>query len=206
MKPSPKFWDRIARKYAKSPVGNPEAYAHKLKQTQERLRSDMKLVEFGCGTGTTAFLHAPFVKEILATDISGEMLDIARDKAADQRVENVRFEQTTIEDFAADAESFDVVLALSLLHLLGDPAAAIRKSFELLKPGGIFVSSTVCIGDMNPLLGYLLPVGRFLRLAPYVNVFGRDWLVPAIENAGFTIDYEFRPGPTDAVFIIARKG
>jgi len=38
-------------------------------------------LEFGCGTGSTALLHASFVKHMTATDISDEMIEIAKQKA-----------------------------------------------------------------------------------------------------------------------------
>ena len=58
----------------------------------------MEVLEFGCGTGSTALAHAPFVRHILATDISEKMLEIARAKAADGSVHNVTFQQGTLDD------------------------------------------------------------------------------------------------------------
>ncbi len=73
-----RFWDRHAKGYAKRPVADQTAYEKKLKVTQDYLRPDMDVLELACGTGTTALLHAPFVKHILAIDISDGMLEIAR--------------------------------------------------------------------------------------------------------------------------------
>lgn len=63
-----KFWDKIAERYHKEPIKDEEAYQHKLQITRELLRPDMELLEFGCGTGGTAILHAPYVKHIQAID------------------------------------------------------------------------------------------------------------------------------------------
>ena len=41
----------------------------------------MEVLEFGCGTGGTAIIHAPYVKHIRAIDISGNMIAIAKGKA-----------------------------------------------------------------------------------------------------------------------------
>lgn len=54
-------------------------------------------MEFGCGTGGTAILHAPNVRDILATDISKNMLEIAQTKAADAGIGNIRFQQGTLD-------------------------------------------------------------------------------------------------------------
>ena len=115
--PNPKFWDRIANKYARSPIKDQEAYERKLSLTQEHLRADMEVLEFGCGTGSTAIAHAPHVNHILATDISAKMLEIARTKSRDAGVNNITFKQATLESTDADYESFDTIMGLSLIHI-----------------------------------------------------------------------------------------
>ena len=145
-----RFWDRHAKGYAKRPVADEAAYRQKLKVTQNYLKPDMEVLEFGCGTGTTALIQAPFVKHILATDISGGMLEIARAKAAAQGVGNVTFQQVSIEELDAPDASFDVVMGHSILHLLQDRKAAIAKVHRMLRPGGAFVTSTACPAPMTP--------------------------------------------------------
>jgi len=79
--PSAKFWDRIADRYSRKPVADEAAYQKKLQVTREYLRPDMEVLEFGCGTGSTAIVHAPCVKQIRAIDVSAKMIEIARHKA-----------------------------------------------------------------------------------------------------------------------------
>src|SRR5210317_750355 len=95
---SKKFWDRIAKRYAKRPVGNEAAYQRKLATSREYFRPDMEVLEIGCGTGSTAIAHAPYVRHIRASDISDRMIEIAREKAAAAKVGNVTFETGAIED------------------------------------------------------------------------------------------------------------
>ncbi|MDH3441394.1 MAG: class I SAM-dependent methyltransferase, partial [Gammaproteobacteria bacterium] len=120
MHESARFWDKIAPRYSRKPVSDEAAYQKKLEVTREYLRPDMDVLEFGCGTGSTAIAHAPYVKHILATDISPKMIEIARDKAAADEVENVTFRVATIEDLDASDSAFDAALGLSILHLLED--------------------------------------------------------------------------------------
>ncbi|MCP4319127.1 MAG: methyltransferase domain-containing protein [Hyphomicrobiales bacterium] len=94
-----RFWDKIAERYSRKPVADEDAYQRKLQVTREYLRPDMEVLEFGCGTGSTAIAHAPYVKHIEAIDISSKMIEIAHGKADAGKVENVTFEQATIEDF-----------------------------------------------------------------------------------------------------------
>ncbi|MEM9841084.1 MAG: SAM-dependent methyltransferase, partial [Pseudomonadota bacterium] len=61
-----KFWDRIAEKYARQPISNQKAYEIKLDLTREYFTPQSNVLEFGCGTGSTAILHAPYVAHIHA--------------------------------------------------------------------------------------------------------------------------------------------
>ena len=77
-----KFWNLFARRYARSPVSDEAAYQTKLAKTQEYFSPEMTVLEFGCGTGSTAIVHAPHVARLDAIDFSENMIAIARDKAA----------------------------------------------------------------------------------------------------------------------------
>ncbi|MEM9771872.1 MAG: class I SAM-dependent methyltransferase, partial [Cyanobacteria bacterium P01_D01_bin.73] len=92
------FWDKIAEKYSKQPIADEASYEKKLAVTREYLKPGMELLEIGCGTGSTALFHAPYVKHIRAIDFSEKMIGIAQAKAADQNIENVTFEQSGIDD------------------------------------------------------------------------------------------------------------
>lgn len=205
MAPSAGFWDRIAERYARSPVADEAAYQKKLEVTRSYLRPDMEVLEFGCGTGSTAIVHAPHVKHIQAIDISSKMIAIAQRKADAQEIRNVTFRQSTIEDFEAPDETFDAVLGLNILHLLEDKEAAIAKVHRLLKPGGLFISSTACLGDTMKFFKVIGPIGHFLRLIPLVKVFTAAALEESLTAAGFAIDHRWQPGKRKAVFIVAKK-
>ncbi|WP_417529648.1 class I SAM-dependent methyltransferase [Marinobacter lipolyticus] len=204
MKSSKEFWDKSAPRYAKSPVRDEETYQKKLAITQGYFQPDWSVLEFGCGTGSTALIHAPYVKEILATDISGKMLDIAAQKAREAGVGNVRFQQGTLESLELGAESFNAVLGLNILHLLEDAEAAISRVYGLLKPGGVFVSSTALVAELMVLWRLLIPAMQTVGLAPFVNRYSRQELVSMMVNAGFSIDYEWQPDKA-SIFLVARK-
>jgi len=201
---SKKFWDRIAKRYAKRPVGNEDAYQQKLATTREYFRPDMEVLEIGCGTGSTAISHAPYVKYIRATDISDRMIEIAKDKARSAGVKNVSFEVCGIENLHVASESVDAVLALSLLHLLDDREAAIARIHDMLRPGGIFVSNTVCLGDNMRWFRFVAPIGRWLGVFPLLRIFTRNELEAGFRGAGFEIEHAWQPDKA-VVFIIARK-
>lgn len=202
-----KFWDKIAERYAKKPVTDEAAYQKKLKITRDYFQPHMEVLEFGCGTGSTAIAQAPFVKHILATDISAKMLEIAADKANTAKVKNVTFRQTAVEDLKVDADTFDAVMAHSILHLVEDTDAVIAKVHELLKPGGIFISSTVCLGNglKWQWLKLVAPLGKLLGLMPMVRFLSTRQLVDSLTGAGFEIDHQWTPDKGLSVFIVAKK-
>ncbi len=197
------FWNFIAKKYSKDKIADMETYKRKLEQTQALFSSDDQVLEFGCGTGSTALIHAPHVGHITATDYSPKMIDIARSKLGE--VSNVSFEVATLEDWTAAPASYDVVMGLNILHLLPDHRGAIARAYELLKPGGYLVTSTACIGEMNGVLRAILPVASALRVLPYVARFTLDELESDLRAAGFDIQTSWRPSKMNAAFHICRK-
>tara|TARA_R100000789_G_scaffold15347_1_gene18813 strand:- start:29 stop:649 length:621 start_codon:yes stop_codon:yes gene_type:complete len=199
------FWDRIAPRYARSRISDQASYDRKLAVTREHLAPEMDVLEFGCGTGSTAILHAPFVRQITAIDISGRMLDIARTKAADAGIENLSFRQDGIESFEADGRRWDVVMGHSILHLLADRQATFNKVHSLLRPGGRFITSTPCLSGPMSWLKPVLPVARVFGLVPEVAFFSPATLEQEISAAGFHIEHRWQPGRTKALFLIAVK-
>ena len=199
------FWDKSADRYSKAPVRNEEGYQKKLEITRSYFKPDTEVFEFACGTGSTAIAHSPYVKHILAIDISSRMLEIAQGKADAGNIENISFKQSTIEEFGETKETYDVAMAHSILHLLDNPEAALKKVYNMLKPGGIFVTSTVCLGDSNPIWRIVIPIARFFRIAPYVNILKRSELEGFFAKSGFEIDYQSERNKKEAAFIVAKR-
>lgn len=198
-----RFWDRMANRYAKSPIADPVAYEEKLRLTQERLSPEMRVLEVGCGTGGTALRHAPFVREVHAIDVSPRMIAIANAKKAEAGIGNVRFDVDDLHGFTPDGVRYDAVLAMSILHLVSDRDVALAKIRSLLQPGDLFVSSTVCMGDDLKIFKWIAPIGKALRLFPTVRVFTSDALAHSITAAGFDIRHRWKPGPRTATFLVA---
>ena len=200
-----KFWDRMAERYAAKPVADEESYQRKLQVTRGYLRPDMEVLEFGCGTGSTAIAHAPYVKHIRAIDISSKMLAIARGKAEAGDVRNVAFEQSSLDELDVPGQTFDAVIGHSILHLLENRDEAVSKVHAVLKPAGVFISSTACIGDFMKILKVVAPIGKFVGLLPLLRVFTAKDLEFSLIDAGFAIDHLWQPGRSKAVFIVAKK-
>lgn len=182
-----RFWDRAARKYAAGPVADMAGYERTLERTRAYLDGSATVFEFGCGTGTTALRLAPFVARIVATDISGSMIAIARERAAEGNHANAVFEIGTPDAAPWPDASFDVALGFNVLHLVAAREAALGGVHRLLKPGGLFISKTPCLKEMNLAVRLAVPVMQFLGKALYVASFSAAELERAIVTAGFEI-------------------
>jgi len=200
-----KFWDKIADKYARRPVTDEASYQRKLEITRSYLKPDMEVVELGCGTGSTALVHAPYVRHIRAVDVSPKMIEIARGKAEAGGIKNVTFEVSTIDALKVDEASVDVVLAMSILHLIEDWAGVVARIHGMLKPGGLFFTSSTCLGDDMNWLKLIAPLGVAIGFMPRLHFFTRDELESCIGGRGFEIAQSWKPGKGKAVFIVARK-
>jgi ubiquinone/menaquinone biosynthesis C-methylase UbiE len=133
------------------------------------------------------------------------MLEIAEHKAQTAGVENIVFQRAAIDDYVVPDNSIDAVLGMSILHLLADKDMAITKVHNMLKPGGVFVSSTVCLGNTMKFFKLIGPLGRALGVLPLLKVFTTRELVDNIKARGFDIEHEWSPGKGTSVFIVARK-
>jgi len=203
-----KFWDRTSRKYASGPVADQQAYARTLDRTRALLRPQDRVLELGCGTGSTALRLAGGVRSYLATDISAGMIEIAEEKLAADPVPGLSFRAATAEEFDPADAQFDVVLGFNYLHLVHDLPATLRQIHALLAANGALVTKTPCLGEMNPLLRLALPLARTLGQAPHTGVFTAAQLQTAIEAAGFAIEASERHasrGKDTRPYLIARK-
>jgi len=201
------FWDKSATKYSKSKISDEETYQKKLNQTQGYFSKDMHVLEFGCGTGSTAIVHAPSVKHIDAIDISDNMLEIGRRKADEAGIDNITFTRATLADFKAEDASIDVVLGLNVIHLIEDREATFAEVNRILKPGGVFVSSTACIGHtFLRFIKVFAPLGIRLGLMPDVYVLTESQLSKEVTKPGLEIEDQWsHGGVAKTVFMVARK-
>jgi ubiquinone/menaquinone biosynthesis C-methylase UbiE len=203
-----RFWDRTSRKYARSAMADQAGYERTLDRTRALLGSGDRVLELGCGTGTTALRLARDVQDYLAPDISAGMITIANEKHAAAPIPALVFRTATAEALNPDATQFNAVLAFNYLHLVRDLAGTLRRIHALLAAEGLFISKTPCVGDMNPLLRFALPPMRAIGMAPYAGVFRAADLSQHISAAGFDIlatENHATKGNDNRPYIVARK-
>ena len=202
-----KFWNLIASKYAASPIADRPAYEAKIAKLKTCLTPEMTVLDIGCGTGTQCGDIADHVSQVTGIDISSKLLSIAEKRMAERNLDNVEFLRTSVFDERFQPGSYDVVMAFFVLHLIEDIDAAFERVHELLKPGGIFISETACLGNKNKLMGSLLQFAGRLGFLPAINILTTRQLVQSLKNTGFRISEKtrFSKKPDAEFTLIAKK-
>ena len=201
-----KFWDRIAKNYDIQVNEDDQTAIKIIELTKKYLHKDDILLDFACATGKFTFEISDSVKEIHGIDISSEMIAIAKRNAEESNIDHVHFAQTTIFDERYKKESFNLILAFNILHLLEDPGPVMQRINELLKPGDVFISATACMGKSKSFLQlFLWPLSK-IGIVPYLNFFKPSELEDLIVNAKFEItETETLTSSLMNYFIAAKK-
>lgn len=105
---------------------------------RELLPADWTVADLACGSGSVAALLAPRVAEVIAVDLSPEMLEAAsrRIGAAAAPGGNVDLRQGALEQLPIASASCDAALLLLALTHVEEPARALAEMARILKPGG----------------------------------------------------------------------
>ncbi len=182
------FWDMRAQTYD---LTSGKTYAETYDSTAARsvkyLKPSDRVLEFACGTGLITLRLAPYVSCLWGIDISPKMADIARQKVRTQDLSNVEITNTDLFDPTLEPGSFDAVVAFNVLLYLPDLSAALARIRELLRPGGMFLSATDCLGARPSVMGLKKLVKSRIGAMPYTAFFTRRGLERKIAQNGFAV-------------------
>jgi SAM-dependent methyltransferase len=98
-----------------------------------------RVLDVGCGTGRTTRDAARITGSALGVDLSSAMLEVARQRAADEGLTGVRFEQADAQVAAFPPAGFDVAISRTGAMFFADPVAALANVGRALVPGGRLV-------------------------------------------------------------------
>jgi len=206
MNKAEKFWDRMANQFDNRSLHFEQPPVEKTKQY---LTINDIVLDYGCATGTVTLEIAGNVKVIQGIDISSKMIELAKRKASEQKIENIDFMQSTIFDERYNRGHYDVILAFNILHFFKDTKTELQRINELLRPGGLMIIATACMGEKTFLnmLQFLLfsPLIRS-GIIPYMKFFKFAELEDSIVNENFQIvEIERLNGSVTNYFIVAKK-
>ena len=149
MNNSEKFWDKVSKLFGTSgkKIKQNSTTFKTIEATKRLLDSNDVVLDYACGPGTITIEIAESVKTIHGIDISSGMIEVAKRKVAQLNIENVDLEQSNLFNEQYEKESFNVVLAFNILHFIEDTPKVMMRINDLLKPGGLFISATGCLGS-----------------------------------------------------------
>ena len=206
MNKSVKFWDKRSSEYENNEKKYEEKYYKTVEKTKKFLNSNDKVLDFACGTGIITNQIADNVKEILAIDISLKMIEVAQRKANKRKIKNIQYMQTSIFDDKFIKESFDVILAFNIFHLVKNTEKVLKRINDLLKTGGLIISETPCMGHKKSLLSIILLLSSKIRLFPSINFLKFSELEGLVVQGNFQIiDSEKTTQSPSKMFFVAKK-
>jgi ubiquinone/menaquinone biosynthesis C-methylase UbiE len=177
-------WNRLAHKYDTTVRLFDRSYG----RIRELLRSDLagaeRVLEIASGTGQFTFELAEAAGQLLATDLSAEMIARLDAKLADRDVANVSTAVMSAYDLGLDDGSVDAAFCANALHVMENPERALRELHRVIRPGGRLLVPTFCHGIdrrrrlLSRLLSLVSPFVAHTKLTPSL-------LVSMVEAAGF---------------------
>jgi demethylmenaquinone methyltransferase/2-methoxy-6-polyprenyl-1,4-benzoquinol methylase len=180
---------------------------------EENVRPGFRVLEIGCGTGTMAILAGRAGAEVLAFDVSGPMLEVARRKIdASGLADRIRLEERGISGMEKLAEErFDLVMSTLVFSELSldEMSYALRHAYRILKTGG-----RLAIADEARPRGLAKRLAHAaVRIPLLIATFALtqtttsavDGLSDLVTEAGFRIESEQRSSLDSFLYLVARK-
>lgn len=130
------FWDRFAGVYDLAESINGSVYTEMRDITRRLIPAGPKVLDCGAGTGELSLAASDNADSVLCTDMSKNMLKQAQRKARALGADNIEFAARNIFDLQDPNDTYDVVIAGNVLHLLTNPQGAVKEMYRVLKPGG----------------------------------------------------------------------
>ena len=204
---SSRFWDKRSKVFDEQVLSVYEnAYKKTIKRSIPFLKPEDTMLEIGCGTGNATIPLSQYVKKITAIDISEEMMLKAAEKAKEEGRENITFRQKDLLELDIEPESYDVVAAYNVLLYMKNQEKVLEKIYDILKPGGVFLSATDCLGRNLSKESVRKFWKSKLHLMPYVSFDTPVGLMRKIQRKGFLVIeiVNLHRNPPN-IFIVAQK-
>lgn len=201
-----RFWDSVSKRFGKpNQTTNSPALLSVKQHSDKYFKSTDTILDFGCGTGDITLEIARKTLKVYGIDYSEGMINAAIQKKEERNCKNVDFLKTDLFDISFQNNSFDVVTAFNVLHYISDKKRNYNKVYELLKPQGLFISSTACLGERYSLVRFLMSILTTIGVVPKMIFYKTAELENEIEKAGFSIVAKFDIAKLPERFIVAKK-
>jgi ubiquinone/menaquinone biosynthesis C-methylase UbiE len=204
-----RYWSRFADSYdgdGEYVVGQPILRAIVKGLSEERDLGDC--AELGCGTGYFTRAIAGNARHVIATDLSDEMLEVARTQL--REFQNVTVQKAECGNTGLPADTYVSVVVANLIHIVAAPSRCLQEIYRILRDGGLVIAV-----DFT---GYRLDLFRKAQLGlRYLRRWGiprrhvrndlsPEELVHLVESAGFTVkNVQLMQGGSNALYLRGLK-
>ena len=167
-----------------------------------------EVIEFGCGAGYFTKVIAKNAKYVIATDLSDEMLEVARTQL--KELQNITIEKADCESTSFPSERFDTVVMVNVIHFIENHYKCLQESYRILKDGGLLLLVDYTGYGMKWFEKMKLGI-RFLKKCGKPPRYAQINLSPGkfnslVESAGFKVEEVHLIGnKTKALYLKGRK-
>lgn len=148
-----------------------------------RAHPKARVLDLGCGGGHASFQVAPHVREVVAYDLSPQMLATVTKTAAEHGLSNLVACQGAVEALPFDDAAFDIVMSRVSAHHWRDLDAGLREAARVLKPGGL-AAIVDAVSPAQPLLDTWFQTLELLRDSSHVRDYSPAEWQAALTRAG----------------------
>ncbi|WP_181109145.1 class I SAM-dependent methyltransferase [Xanthomonas arboricola] len=145
-----------------------------------------RLLDLGCGAGHVSFQLAPLMAEVVAYDLSADMIELVASTAAGRGLTQVRTVQGVAERLPFETGSMDAVISRYSAHHWSDLGQALREVRRVLRPGGIAAFVDVVAPGL-PLLDTHLQAIELLRDTSHVRDYSVAQWLQMVGDAGLQV-------------------
>jgi len=146
----------------------------------------MNVLDLGCGPGIVTASLAPDIREVVAYDLTPEMLDKARQRCQKAGLKNVRFELGSAEQLPFKNESFDCVVTRLTIHHFPNPRRVMEEVVRVTRRKGKVVVADI-VSSENEGEAALHNALETLRDPTHVQMLSASRLLELLKASGFRI-------------------
>ena len=186
-----KIWQKSAKYYDKQVKVYDNAYKLTIQNSLKFINQEYSVLDFACGTGIVSIEIAKEAKKVVAVDISDKMIDVAKKKLSQKKLDNIEFKAVDGYNLDYPENHFNVVLLYNALHVVQEPQTVLKEIKRLLKPDGVLLTATDCYAEPTTFgVRLKLSIQKFvhkLGIIPILSYYSKSDIDNMLTKEGFEI-------------------